>query len=490
MKSAIDELLTEKPVSVAETPVIGCLIGRTRAAKPNQNSSVTYSKRIARILQQHCVECHRPGEIAPFSLTDYQEVVGWADMMAEVTRTRQMPPWHASPEHGHFANDRRLSAEEVQLLQDWSDAGAPEGDRADLPEPKTFVDGWQLPREPDKVVWMSDKAYAVPAEGTVNYQYFAVDAGFTEDKWITAAEIIPSNRAVVHHVIVFMATDEKQTDEQRQFVTAYVPGMRVTPLPAGMAKRVPKGSKLIFQIHYTPNGVAGEDRTRVGFNFAKADEITHEVKTVVVINKRFRIEPQLDDQAFESRELTMPIESQLLSLSPHMHLRGKSFRYELTLPDGKKETLLDVPHYDFNWQTGYRLSELRTIPRGSKFQGFASYDNSPNNLANPDPSKTVTWGEQSWDEMFLGYFDIVVPKGIDEIAQRISAGLANNKDPKEVVNKIFETLDKNKDGKLMRDEVSPAQQPVFDKIDTDKDGIVTKVEVTKQLPELMKLFRF
>ena len=487
LKIAIQELLEGKPVSVTETPVIGCLIGRSRTPQPNAN--VTYSNQIARVLQKNCVECHRPGEIAPFSLTTYQDAAGWAEMIVEVTKSRQMPPWHASPEFGHFANERRLTAEELDLLEQWAAAGAPEGNPAELPEPQTYTEGWQLPRQPDHVVWMSEKPFQVPAEGTVRYQYFSVDAGLTEEKWITAAEVIPENRAVVHHVIVFITTDGRVRDEDRQMLTAFVPGLRIAPYAKGMAKRIPAGAKLIFQMHYTPNGIAGEDRTKIGLVFADPAEVTHEVRTASTINRRFKIQPELDNQQFDTTVVTAPVDLQLLSLSPHMHLRGKAFRYELTQPDGTKETLLDVPQYDFNWQTAYRLPEPRLIPQGSKLQSFATFDNSSNNLANPDPSKTVSWGDQSWNEMVLGYFDVAVPRGTDDTAESVVAAIAGVRDPKQIVKRVLSALDKNKDGKLERDEVGDAQKPVFDKLDTNGDGVVTDDEFLVGLPELRKLFR-
>ena len=487
LKIAIDELLAGKPVSVPETSPIGCLIGRS--SSPKADATVTYSNQIARILQKHCVECHRPGEIAPFSLTDYQEVAGWAEMMVEVTQSHQMPPWHATPESGHFANERRLTDEELNLLKQWAAAGAPEGNPSDLPPPKTFTEGWQLPRQPDHVVWMANEAFPVPAEGTVSYKYFSVDAGLTEDKWISAAEVVPGNRSVVHHVIVFMTTDGQVKDEERQMVTAFVPGLRIRSYPKGMAKLIPAGAKFVFQMHYTPNGTAGEDRTKVGLVFADPAEVTHEVRTATTINRRFKIEPNLDDQKFESNVVTTPVDLQLLSMSPHMHLRGKSFRYLLTLPDGTKETLLDVPHYDFNWQTAYQLPEPRSIPRGSKLQTFASFDNSPNNIANPDPTKTVKWGDQSWEEMMLGYFDVAVPRNADDGSGRIVAAIAGVRDPKEIVKRVFEVLDKNKDGKIARTEVSDGQRAIFDKLDSNSDQILTEEEFLVGLPELKKIFR-
>lgn len=487
LRIAIDELLEGKAVSVAETPAIGCLISRSR--EPNPNATITYSNQIARILQKNCVECHRPGEIAPFSLTEYQEVAGWADMIVEVTQSHQMPPWHASPESGHFANERRLTSDELLQLKQWAAAGAPEGNPADLPAPKTYTEGWQLPRQPDHIVWMSNDPFPVPAEGQVSYKYFSVDAGLTEDKWISSAEVIPGNRSVVHHVIVFMTTDGQVKDEERQMVTAFVPGLRITPYPKGMAKKVPAGAKFVFQMHYTPNGTAGEDRTKIGLVFENPAEVTHEVRTATTINRRFKIEPELDNQPFESNVVTTPVDLQLLSLSPHMHLRGKSFRYVLTSPDGTKETILDVPHYDFNWQTAYRLPEPRTIPRGSKLQSFATFDNSTNNIANPDPTKVVKWGDQSWEEMMLGYFDVAVPKDADDSAGRIVAAIAGLRDPKEIVKRVFEVLDKNKDGKIVRDEVGAAQKGIFDKLDTNQDQILSEEEFMAGIPELRKLFR-
>lgn len=487
LKTAIDELLAGQPVSVAETTAVGCLIGRAR--EPKAGTTITYSNQIARILQKNCVECHRTGEIAPFSLTEYQEVAGWAETIVEVTQSRQMPPWHASPEFGHFKNERRLTDEELEQLQQWAKAGAPEGNPADLPPPRTFTQGWQLPREPDHVVWMSDEPYHIPAEGTVKYQYFSVDAGLTEDKWIQAAEVIPGNRALVHHVIVFFTTDGAVKDEERQMVTAFVPGLRVGPYPKGMAKRIPAGSKFVFQMHYTPNGTAGDDRTQIGLVFADPADITHEVRTATTINQRFKIEPELDNQAFESNVITTPVDLLLLSLSPHMHVRGKSFRYELTLPDGNKETLLDVPHYDFNWQTAYALPEPRLIPRGSKLQSFAVFDNSVNNISNPDPTKTVKWGDQSWEEMLLGYFDIAVPRDEENTAAKVIAAIRGSRDPKQIVKRISEVLDKNKDGQIARDEVSEAHRVIFDRLDTNSDGILSEAEFLAGLPELRKLLR-
>ena len=275
----------------------------------------------------------------------------------------------------------------------------------------------------------------------------------------------------------------------RYGMTAFVPGLRITPYPKGMAKKIPAGAKFVFQMHYTPNGTAGEDRTKIGLVFENPADVTHEVRTATTINRRFKIEPELDNQPFESNVITTPVDLQLLSLSPHMHLRGKSFRYVLTSPDGTKETLLDVPHYDFNWQTAYRLPEPRTIPRGSKLQSFATFDNSVNNIANPDPTKVVRWGDQSWEEMMLGYFDVAVPKDAEESTGKIVSAISGLRDPKEIVKRVFEILDKNKDGKIARDEVGAAQKGIFDKLDTNGDQILSEDEFMAGIPELRKLFR-
>ncbi len=483
LKAAIDDVLAGRTVAVASTPAIGCLIGRVRT--PAADAAVTYTTHVAKILNDRCVECHRPGEIAPFSLTEYDDVAGWADMIAEVTQERRMPPWHADPKFGHFANENRLTDDELATIQAWVKAGAPQGDPDAKPPLPTFTTGWQLPKEPDLVVAMRDKPFAVKATGEVRYQYFMADAGLTEDKWVTAAEVVPGYRAVVHHVIVFAAKDGKVMDEDRQFLCAYVPGLRIDAYPKGMAKKISAGSKLIFQLHYTPIGTAQEDLTKVGLVFAKDSEITHEVQTVSTRSRSFRIEPYKADQKFSAPALTTPVDVLMLSLSPHMHLRGQSFRYEMTWPNGQTETLLDVPHYDFNWQTAYKLSEPMIVPAGSKLTAFASFDNSTKNLANPDPSATVVWGDQSWEEMLIGYCDIAVERGLTG-GKKLQVNSAREEVARALAAPLFKRLDKNNDGKLERTEVEERLRDSFDKIDTDKDGIVTPVELEAGLPKLRR----
>lgn len=409
LRDAIDDLLDGRSPKVSMTRSVGCIIGRQK--EPVVTAEVTFSNQVARILQRRCVECHRDGEIAPFSLTSYDEAVGWADMIAEVVREGRMPPWHASPEHGHFANDRSMTDEEKQTLYEWADAGAPEGDPADLPETPQFVTGWQLPREPDMVVSVSSEPFDVPASGAVRYQYFRVDPQIDEDKWLEAAELLPGNRAVVHHILCFVRPKGTRggLHGARGFLVGYVPGSRVQAEPQGMAKRIPAGSELIFQVHYTPIGTPQTDQSQLGLVFTDADKVTHEIMTSSAVQTRFRIPPH--DAAHQVTAITpeeLP-EGVLLSFSPHMHLRGKAFRYELVAPDGARRTLLDIPAYDFNWQTTYQLAEPTKIEPGSRIACTALFDNSAENLNNPDPEAVVRWGDQTWDEMMIGYFHYAVP---------------------------------------------------------------------------------
>ena len=405
--TALDELLAGKPITTHRADPVGCHIGRVLT--PKADSEVTYSKQIARIFQDHCVQCHRPGEIGPFALGSYDEVVGWAAMIREVVQEQRMPPWHANPNHGTFANDTRLSDEEKDQIYRWVAAGAPEGDRRDLPPPREFTTGWQI-GEPDAVVYMSDNPFQVPATGEVRYQYFSVDPGFTEDKWIQAAECRPGNRSVVHHIIVGIAPpggrsgDKQIGDLHSEWLTATAPGARPLVLKDGLAKLVPAGSRLVFQMHYTPNGTAQPDRSCVGFKFADPKTVRKQVGTDKAANPAFRI-PAGDGNYKVEATHTFGDDRLMLAMFPHMHLRGKAFRYTAIYPGGEREILLDVPHYDFNWQNSYEFAQPKAMPKGTRLYCEAWYDNSEENLANPDPTATIRWGDQTWEEMMIGYFD-------------------------------------------------------------------------------------
>jgi len=409
LAEAIGEVVAGKNVSEPLTAVQGCLIGRVK--EPVANSEVTYSNQIARIFNANCVECHRAGQIAPFPLTSYDEAVGWADMIQEVVQDRRMPPWHADPAIGTFSNDCRLSEKDLAAINTWVKNGAPEGDPKDLPAAPQFTEGWQIPK-PDAVICMADEPYNVPAEGTVEYQRFVVDPGWTEDKWIKAMECRPGNHAVVHHIIVYLippgvAPTGRAGRLQTNWLGAFAPGLRQEPLPEGYARYVQKGSKLLFEMHYTPNGVAQQDRSCAAFVFADPATVKKEVAVQNAGNFTFKIPPQDPNYEVES-EFVFRQPATLLTISPHMHVRGKDFLYELIYPDGKKETLLWVPRYDFGWQTTYWLTEPKQIPRGAKMHCVAHFDNSPDNLANPDPNATVQWGEQTWEEMMFGWFEMAL----------------------------------------------------------------------------------
>jgi peroxiredoxin len=411
LAEALTEMLAGKPVSQPTTPAVGCFVGRVH--KPAPNGTVTYTKDIAGILNNRCVECHRTGEIGPFSLTSYDEVIGWAETIDEVVKQGRMPPWHADPKYGHFANDSRLSDKEKTLIADWIHAGTPMGDPKDLPKPPTFAAGWRIPK-PD-VIFTIPKPFKVPATGTVEYQFFAIDTGFTEDKWVNGAEVKPSCPAVVHHVLVFVQPpdDGKPRSGRMGFIsnwlTATVPGARPTLLPEGLAKRVPAGSRLIIQIHYTPTGVAQEDQCSIGLSFVDPKTVRKEVVTDMVVNQRFKIAPNDPHYKVEATR-TVEQDEEVQILMPHTHVRGSAFKYEAVYPDGKTEVLLDVPHYDFNWQNSYVLAEPKILPKGTELNCVAYYNNSASNLANPNPNMTVLWGEQTWEEMMIGYYDRTLVK--------------------------------------------------------------------------------
>ncbi|MEX0641562.1 MAG: redoxin domain-containing protein, partial [Pirellulales bacterium] len=398
---AIDEVSAGKPVSTPVTEATGCYIGRMKTTPPSGKN--TYAKHIAPILNEHCVRCHREGEIAPFALTSYEEIAGWGDTIAEVVRKGRMPPWHASPEHGKFANDARLADAEKQLIYDWVINGLPEGDLADLPPPPEFVDGWQIPT-PD-IVYRMPQPYKVPAKGVVEYQYFGIDAKIDEDLWIRAAEMRPGNRAVVHHLILFFIKPGqgrmRGEDALANGIATFAPGLPAMKMPDGYAFRVPAGSRLVMQAHYTPNGSEQTDQSYAGIVLADPKTVKHEISIHAAMNFRFLIPPGDKDYSV-SATYRIGEDSLLYTLAPHMHYRGKSFRFTAKYPDGSQEILLDVPRYDFNWQNVYKFSEPKRIPESTEIQLDAHYDNSADNLLNPDPSRAVYWGDQTWEEMMIG----------------------------------------------------------------------------------------
>jgi len=407
LEVAIGELLAGKPVSVPETKSVGCYIGRVNKVTPV--GDVTYSHQIAPIFHRRCVSCHRDGELAPFTLTSYDDILGWEDTILEVIDDNRMPPWFANSKPGHFRNDPRLTDEEKTLLRTWIENGMPEGDPKQTPPLPKFTSGWQI-TAPDEVLYMREAPFAVSAEGVVDYQYFVVDPKWQEDKYICAAEARPDNRSVVHHIIVYvLPPGERQRDfRRRAMLVGYAPGSTPTILQDDVAIKVAAGSKLVFEMHYTPNGSPQMDRSYAGFKFMDKKDVKKELRGRMAIDTSFAIAPGDANKKVKARYRVVRDEL-LLDMTPHMHLRGKAFRYELVRPGGERELLLDVPKYDFNWQLSYQLSQPKLLPRGSYVECTAWYDNSDNNFANPDATKRVRWGDQSWEEMMIGFFKVVAP---------------------------------------------------------------------------------
>lgn len=434
----LTKILAGESIEPVSTKAAGCLIGRNSppASKdilsidknaPSENTkemnvdagsakpfSPNYAEHISPLMANRCVSCHQEGEIGPMNFTEYEDVVAWADMIMEVVHDKRMPPWHANPAHGDFENDRRLTPAEIDLLQNWVDSGKRRGDPnldATIPPRES---GWQIDGTPDLVFEMADRPFQVNARGDVAYQYFFVDPKIDKDMWMRGMEIMPGNRAVVHHILVF--TRDKQSKQfggigqEQGFLAGYVPGTRVVAFPPGYAKRIPANHELVFQVHYTPNGTVQEDLSKIAFWTTHEDEVDFEVHTTSAMQTRLRI-PPFEANYRTSALVNAPLpESHLLAMSPHMHLRGKSFRYTLVKPDGVKETLLDIPRYDFNWQTEYRLRKPIYLPEGCNILCEAVFDNSEDNLNNPDPSQTVRWGDQTYQEMMIGYFHIATKR--------------------------------------------------------------------------------
>jgi hypothetical protein len=380
------------------------------AGEPTKNGknkeAVTYCNQVVRIIQDRCQTCHHAGTAAPFSLLTYKDAVNWSDTIREVIVDKRMPPWHADPNYGHFSNDRRLTKDEQETFIAWLDSGMELGEKKDLPPARTYADGWVIGK-PD-VVFELPEEQTLPAKGVVEYQYFETPTNFKEDVWLQAAEARPGNRAVVHHIIVFCKDPKSNGRGGRggdNFIVGTAPGDMPMILRPGMAKKIPAGSTLVWQMHYTPTGKVEKDRSQVGFIFYKEKEPPKwNAQTRGISEGGFVIPPGAGNHPVQS-EWVVPRDTLLLSFSPHMHLRGKDFKYQAEYPDGRKEIVLSVPRYDFSWQTTYRVAEPMVLPKGTKLHCFAHFDNSAKNPANPDPKKEVRWGDQTWEEMMIGFVD-------------------------------------------------------------------------------------
>lgn len=476
LKLAISATLDRRPLLIAATQAPGCPLEAPETSAPA--GEITYHNRVSRIIQSRCLECHRDGGAGPFALQTYEDVAGQGAAIKQAVERNVMPPWFATrPEKGevsHWANDRSLSDEEKSDLLNWLSQGKPAGDANDAPLPREFPDGWRI-GQPDHIVQLP-KPMAVKATGVMAYQNVIVESGITEDKWIRAMEIRPTAPQVVHHVLVFLlppvdrskpdADRDAGEDESGGFFAAYAPGGDAMICAEGFGTKIPAGSRLKFQLHYTPNGTATEDQSRLGIVFTE-EEPTHLLHVAGIANPRFAIPPGEDNYPVTATQ-TVQSDTTVLAFFPHMHLRGKSFKYEAIYPDGRRETLLDVPRYDFNWQLSYRLAEPLELPKGTVLELTGCYDNSKNNPANPDPTKTVKWGPQTYDEMMLGYVEFYTAEGAD----RPLSAIGN-------LNGVFKGLDRDKNGKLTDDEIPPALKVRLMKLDADGDQTVSFEEIRR-----------
>jgi hypothetical protein len=476
---AIDEVLAGKKVSVAETEADGCLLDRGRKAPAK--AGVTYSKHVARILQERCQSCHREGQAAPFALLTYDDAARHGRMIKEVTTQRRMPPWHADPRYGRFRNDRRLSRGEIDTLAAWVDGGMPRGDDRDLPSPIKWPRGW-VHGKPDLVISMPEE-FSVPAEGTLPYQHWMVDPGFTQDKWVQVAEALPGAAGVVHHIVAYILPPDgkrrMQADGGLSVLVGWAPGDLGLVCPPDTALRVPKGSRLRFELHYTPNGKAVKDRSAIGITFAKAPP-RHELFTNFFANEAIHVPPH-DPHYRAEATLRLPADARIISFVPHMHWRGKSYFYEMIYPDGKKVPLLSVPRWDFNWQNVYQLEEPLKLPKGTRLHAVAHWDNSRNNPLNPDPSKAVRFGLQTWDEMMVGWVAYVWerPETAEELA----------KNPPNPADVFFDRLDRNGDDVITPDEIPPQMRPLLLGSGLKLPEKLSREEFRKLFEEMRRQFR-
>ncbi|MES2506861.1 MAG: redoxin domain-containing protein [Verrucomicrobiota bacterium] len=408
LRDALAALLARQAPAIAATTAPGCALD-IKPAKVVAQTAVTYHHQISRILQANCVECHRKDSIGPFSLETYEDVLENAAMIRKQVERGAMPPWFAAtpPEGTHtpWINDSSLSPQDKQDLLAWLASDRPLGQVADAPRPRTFPKEWAI-GQPDAIIQLP-KPIAIKAEGTMPYQFVTTTTSFEEDRWVQGYEIMPTDRGVVHHVIVQVHPKGSNVRDRGEgsegYWAAYVPGNAAHVWPAGFAKKLPAGAIVSFQIHYTPNGKKTEDQLRMGLVFAK-EKPRYIVHTAAVAHPRLNIPAGAPDHV-EVKEQTVPMDMNVMAYMAHMHVRGKAFKFEVTPPGGPSEVLLDIPRYDFNWQLRYDYAQPKFLPRGSKVKITAVFDNSEGNPANPDPAKNIRWGPQTYDEMMIGYFE-------------------------------------------------------------------------------------
>lgn len=426
LEEAIKEVLAGKPVSMPRTETIGCPIDLP-SRKPSSTAAVTYSRDIAPLMQAHCQECHRPGGIGPFTLTNYEDALRWADDIRDFTAKKIMPPWKAEAGHGEFTNRRAMAQADIDRIAAWVEAGAPEGNRADLPPLRKFDGSWKH-GEPDLVVEMPEE-YRLSADGADEYRCFVIPTDFADDQYVVSLEVLPGNARVVHHVLVFVdntgAAEELDAKHPGPGypvsggspgffplggIGGWAPGNTADKLPAGLAKVLPKGAKLVMQVHYHKSGKPETDRTKVGLHFSKAP-VERPVYNITVLPPEgplgtLRI-PAGESNFEVKTTLVLPNDFMLLAITPHMHLLGKDMKVTATLPDGKPQSLISVRDWDFNWQESYQYEKPMQLPRGTRIDMVAHFDNSEKNPVNPSrPPRTSKWGEQTFDEMCIAFLEV------------------------------------------------------------------------------------
>ncbi len=501
LENALEAVLAGKAPEISATSSPGCAIELLAGAAAPQPAPVTYARDIARIVQNNCIECHRAGGVAPFHLETFEAVARRASMIRTVTQEGIMPPWFAAPHRDKdgnplespWANDRSLSQAEKDTIAAWVAAGKPRGDDKDLPLPRTFDQSVWAIGTPD-AIFQIPEPIAIKAEGTMPYQNVMVPTRLTEDRWVRAMQIVPTDKSVVHHALVFVLPEaalndpafrrNSAIDESRGYWAGYVPGNDSVVFPDGMAKRLPKGAVLMFQIHYTPNGKAATDQIKIGVVYGN-ETPKHIVRTAAVADRRIEIPPGASNHE-ETASVRLPAAARLLAFLPHMHVRGKAYRYELQRPwETTPTVILDIPRYDFNWQLRYRLREPLDAPAGSTLIGTAWYDNSVENPANPDPTKTVRWGPQTYDEMMLGYVEYYLvnedpaqpeelPASSGPVRRRGPVGAGGVGGRGLSFDNLRAQFDANRDGKIEKKEVPGNLHRQFDRLDRNGDGVLTR----------------
>ncbi|MGV3485769.1 MAG: redoxin domain-containing protein [Planctomycetaceae bacterium] len=482
LRQAIEDFLAGRPIAVPRTEAAGCLIAKPREVDPR--CDVTYCGQIAAILSQHCVECHREGEIGPFSLTSYDDAAGWADMILETIDDQRMPPWHATSDHEPLVNERSVPEEHRDLLRRWVAGGTPYGDASTLAPAPKYATGWQLGRSPDISFNVSASPVRIPAAGIVEYQYYVVQTEFEDDVWVEAAEILPGNRSVVHHAIAFIRPPDGVELEGLGMLTAYVPGQRVAGVRPGLAKRIPAGSKLVFQMHYTPTGSEQSDSSKLGLYVVDPKTVSRESITLVGINHDLEIPPHEPNVVIEGVSTHFPDNAELLAISPHMHLRGRSVSVKAE-QGGTARTILEVPRYDFNWQHTYLLRNPIPLAELDAIRFEATFDNSKANPFNPDPTQFVTWGDQTWEEMAIVFYEVARPLASGSApptpaTQTVAAAVTSKATTRheELAKQLMSDLDRNGDGTIEYDELDlSVKWRLFRQMDANNDRIIYRDEV-------------